>query len=81
MSGPDFAPIHPRCRAVAAARAAAGLTQRALAAKMGCGQPYIARVERGEKVPSLDWLVALSREIRCRMDDLDPDLANRVACE
>lgn len=59
---------------VKAARKAAGLTQRQLAARLGCAQPQIAKVERDQAAPSLDRLYALAQAIGCDPGTLDPRL-------
>jgi|HubBroStandDraft_4_1064222.scaffolds.fasta_scaffold772486_1 ribosome-binding protein aMBF1 (putative translation factor) len=47
-------------------RAEHGLSQRALAAKLGMKQPAIARLEAGDHTPSIDTLVRLSRGLGMR---------------
>jgi len=44
-------------------RADHGLSQRALATRLGRSQPYIAKLESGEVNPDLDTLVGLSRAL------------------
>jgi ribosome-binding protein aMBF1 (putative translation factor) len=44
-------------------RAANKLSQRALAAKLGKKQPYVARLEAGETNPDLETLVNISRAL------------------
>jgi transcriptional regulator with XRE-family HTH domain len=51
-----------------AARARAGLTQAQLAAVMGCSTTQIARLERGERLPSLPFLLDLAAALG--LDDL-----------
>ena len=48
---------------VAAARHRAGLTQPALAEKVGASRPTIARIEAGTSVPSVTVALALAREL------------------
>jgi transcriptional regulator with XRE-family HTH domain len=43
-----------------AARVRAGLTQAQLAAVLGCSTTQIARLERGERLPSLPFLVDMA---------------------
>lgn len=58
-------------------RAEHGLSQRALAAKLGMKQPAIARLELGEHTPSIETLVRLSRGLgmRFRLDITPEELA------
>jgi transcriptional regulator with XRE-family HTH domain len=58
-------------------RAEHGLSQRALAAKLGMKQPAIARLEAGDHTPSIDTLVRLSRGLgmRFRLEITPEDLA------
>src|SRR5919202_530946 len=44
-------------------RATNGLSQRALAEKLGKKQPYVARLESGESNPDLETLVNISRAL------------------
>jgi transcriptional regulator with XRE-family HTH domain len=70
---------------LAAARAAAGLSQRDIAFP-GCSAAYISRIERGERTPSLQVLRQLAE--RCRVSEshlawgrergLDPAVAEHV---
>jgi ribosome-binding protein aMBF1 (putative translation factor) len=55
-------------------RAEHGLSQRALAAKLGMKQPAIARLEAGDHTPSIETLVRLSRGLGMRFRlDITPD--------
>jgi ribosome-binding protein aMBF1 (putative translation factor) len=58
-------------------RAEHGLSQRALAAKLGMKQPAIARLEAGDHTPSIETLVRLSRGLgmRFRLDITPEELA------
>jgi ribosome-binding protein aMBF1 (putative translation factor) len=58
-------------------RAEHGLSQRALAAKLGMKQPAIARLEAGDHTPSIDTLVRLSRGLgmRFRLEITPEELA------
>lgn len=47
-------------KALIGARLAAGLTQKQLAAQMGTSQAAIARLESGNKMPSVDTLYRLA---------------------
>lgn len=65
-------------------RQAAGLTQRELAFP-GCSAAYISRIERGERIPSLQVLRELARRIGVGesslafgRETLDPLVAERV---
>lgn len=49
---------------IAMARRAAGLTQRALAARSGVAQPHIARIESGRVVPTAQTLERLLQAAR-----------------
>ncbi len=70
---------------LAAARAAAGLSQRDIAFP-GCSAAYISRIERGERTPSLQVLRQLAE--RCGVSEshlawgretgLDPSVAEHV---
>ena len=53
--------------AVIDARNRAGLTQKALARKMGTTQPVVARLESGRVRPSLRTLERLARATRSRL--------------
>ena len=66
------------------AREAAGLSQRELAFP-GCSAAYISRIERGERIPSLQVLRELARRIGVTEASLaygkeviDPEVAARV---
>jgi putative transcriptional regulator len=48
---------------VALARERAGLSQPALAARVGASRPTIARIEAGNTSPSVTLALALSREL------------------
>lgn len=61
-----------------AARRAAGLTQAALAGRLGITKAYVCQVERGYRTPTLDWLRDTARAIGCDPASLDPDLASRA---
>jgi transcriptional regulator with XRE-family HTH domain len=64
------------------ARRRAGLTQRTVAARAGVSQPTVARIERGDLIPSLERLVALIRacglDLDLRVTDLDEDAWTQV---
>ena len=66
------------------AREAAGLSQRELAFP-GCSAAYISRIERGERVPSLQVMRELARrtgvteeQLAFGRETLDADVADRV---
>ena len=50
-------------------RKGAGLTQEALALKVGVGQSMIAQIERGSKVPTLVLSGALAEALNCEVTD------------
>lgn len=71
-------------RRLHAAREAAGLSQRDLAFP-GCSAAYISRIERGERVPSLQVMRELARRtgvtegrLAYGREAIDPDVAQRV---
>jgi transcriptional regulator with XRE-family HTH domain len=66
------------------ARVRAGLSQRQISFP-GCSAAYISRIERGERVPSLQVLRELARrvgvseaELAFGRERLDPDVAARI---
>lgn len=68
-----------------AAREAAGLSQRELAFP-GCSAAYISRIERGERVPSLQVMRELARRVGVSeaglaygREALDPDVSRAVS--
>jgi transcriptional regulator with XRE-family HTH domain len=48
---------------ILAARVKKGLTQAKLAALIGSNQPVIARIERGNALPSLDFLMRIAEAL------------------
>ncbi len=66
---------------LAAARQAAGLTQKALARRMGTAQPTIARLERGDyRGYSVATLAKAARALGCRLRvELEPARVSEVA--
>lgn len=71
-------------RRLHAAREAAGISQRELAFP-GCSAAYISRIERGERIPSLQVMRELARrigiseaELAYGKDPLDSDVAQAV---
>lgn len=50
---------------VEAARARAGLSQRALAKKSGVSQATLHRIEQGTRTPKMPELIALARALGC----------------
>jgi ribosome-binding protein aMBF1 (putative translation factor) len=48
-------------RAIVRARTAAGLSQAALATRMGTSQPFVAKLESGRALPSTSTLVKVAR--------------------
>lgn len=67
-------PIGPRLRA---ARAAAGLSQTQLAARLGVTQQMISKVERADATPPLDTIAAYAAAIGADPATLDDRLARR----
>ncbi|MFI7219023.1 helix-turn-helix domain-containing protein [Micromonospora maritima] len=65
-------------RAVRHERERAGLTQQALAGRAGLSQAAVARIERGDRLPSLTTverlLGALGRQLRIEVEPLDSHL-------
>jgi len=55
-------------RALAEKRAAAGISQRELARRMGTSQPAVARLERGEVDPKLSTLQRFAAAIGLEVD-------------
>ena len=47
-------------RRIRRARARAGVSQEALAARIGCGRPTVCRWERGRRLPALGALVRVA---------------------
>lgn len=47
-----------------------GLSQMALAQKIGVGQPMIAQIERGTKIPNLLLGMEIAHALECDLDDL-----------
>jgi transcriptional regulator with XRE-family HTH domain len=60
------------------AREAAGLTQRALAAKLGCHPSWIAKVETRERRLDVVELVRLARAVRLDPAALVAEVAKHV---
>lgn len=50
-------------QAIVRARTAAGLSQAALAIRMGTSQPFVAKLESGRALPSTSTLVKVARAI------------------
>jgi transcriptional regulator with XRE-family HTH domain len=65
----------PLGRRLRAARAAAGLTQSAVAATLGVSPSAINQVESGHREPSRPWLLWAALKLGWRPSDLAPDLA------
>lgn len=53
-------------------RKRAHLRQEDLAAKVGCSQPHLSCLERGERSPSLILLLRLAEALGCSVMDLVP---------
>jgi len=54
-------------------RRKAGLTQAALAERVGVSQPFLAQIETGRRVGAVDVYARLARALELRMEDLVPD--------
>lgn len=50
-------------RSIQTLRKRRGLTQRELAARAGVDQSYVSLLERGERIPNMDVLETLAREL------------------
>lgn len=57
---PDPIPIGQRFRQ---ARESSGLTQDAIARKLGCKQPLISAIESGAKMPTRRWLISAAYDL------------------
>lgn len=68
-------------RNVRAARHAAGLSQEELAHRSGLHRTYIGGIERGERNPSLENIVALAVGLGCSAPDLLTGLTDGEAGE
>lgn len=55
------------CRTIRELRRARGWTQRALAARLGATQPYVAKLEAGGQSPTLRQLAKVAGALRCRV--------------
>lgn len=70
-SKPESCPHRTRLgKNVASLRVRRGLTQEALAEKVGVSARYIQNVEAGENFPSLPALARLRAALRCDWNDL-----------
>ena len=58
-------------------RIKAGLTQEALAERVGISPNYLSAVERGVKLIRLDKLVSIINEINCTADDILVDVIKK----
>ena len=61
-------------QALKSARKGKGLTQAELGDRIGRTAEALSNIERGEAVPSVETLVALSGELGLRLSDFFPDL-------
>ncbi len=59
-------------------RAKAGISQRALAERLGYNFNYIWQIERGEKSPTLTALMALSDAFGVRVSELIKSAEDRI---
>ena len=55
-------------------RKAVGLTQEKLAEKVELNPVYLGQIERGYKVPTVDVLLRIARQLRVRLRDIVSDL-------
>lgn len=60
-------------------RKQAGLSQKALAERLGISGPAIAQWETGRHRPDLRWLPKLASLLNCQISDLRPDLLHPLA--
>ena len=51
-------------------RKSRGLTQEALASRVGVGQGHISSLENGTYTPSFDLLIKLAQVLDCSLDEL-----------
>lgn len=58
-------------------RIKAGLTQEALAERVGISPNYLSAIERGVKLVRLDKLVCIINEINCTADDILVDVIKK----
>lgn len=56
---------------------AAGLDAVQFAAKIGTSKQSVYHIERGNRVPSLEWLYEAAMALGVRPSDLDPRLTDR----
>ena len=63
--------------AIAARRLQSGLSQEAVAERLGIGQEAVSRTERGVVTPSVERLLALCDVFGCRLDELILPVSNR----
>jgi DNA-binding XRE family transcriptional regulator len=50
-----------------------GMTQTALASRLGIAQPYLAQIETGKRTGDIRLYVALARILNLRIEDLAPE--------
>ena len=63
---------------LAAVRKKAGFSQQKLSEMTGLSQAFISEIERGKKEPSLKTLSTLSFALDCEIEDLIPELVEKV---
>jgi transcriptional regulator with XRE-family HTH domain len=51
-------------------REAKGLSQQALAERIGTSQPQMDRLEKGQRRLTQDWMLRIARELGCRPADI-----------
>lgn len=61
--------------AIRARRRKAGLTAQALAARVGCHQATVTKLELAQRQPSIQLLAGLATVLDCTVDDLLEDAA------
>ena len=55
---------------LADARSKLGVSQYRLAKDSGISQPYLSRIESGERTPSISMLVRLCKALKCQVTDI-----------
>ena len=56
--------------ALVEARSSRGVSQYRLSKETGISQPYLSRMESGERTPSIPMLVRLCKALKCQITDI-----------